>query len=122
MEVIGVSPANSPVMYESMRANRMIEMETSPTLADTCAGGVDLDSITLDLCQRYVDEIVLLTEAEIEASIRLLFEQHRLVVEGSGALCVGVLQQQKDRFRGRKVVAVVCGRNIDLDVFRRIIQ
>ena len=99
----------------------MIEMETQPTLADTCAGGVDLDSITLDLCRRYVDEIVLLTEAEIAASIRLLFEQHRLVVEGSGALGVGGSSQTKERFKGKKVVAVVCGRNIDLEVFKQII-
>jgi threonine dehydratase len=121
VKAFGVSPANSPVMYESTRANRIVEMETQPTLADTCAGGVDLDSITLELCQRYVDEILLLTEAEIEASIRLLFEQHRLVVEGSGALSVGGLLKRKDRFKGKKVVTVVCGRNINLDVFKRII-
>jgi threonine dehydratase len=121
VEAFGVSPENSPVMYESVRANKMVEMETSPTLADTCAGGVDLDSITLDLCRRYADEIMLLTEAEIEASIRLLFEQHRLVVEGSGALSVGGLLKRKEDFKGKKVVAVVCGRNIDLELFKRII-
>ena len=120
--VFGVSPENSPVMYESMRTNQMVEMETFPTLADTCAGGVDLDSITLELCQRYVEEILLLTEKEIEESIRLLFEQHRLVVEGSGALAVGGLVKRREQFKGKKVVAVVCGRNIDLEVFKRIIQ
>jgi len=121
VEAFGVSPENSPVMYESMRANKMVEMETYPTLADTCAGGVDLDSITLDLCRRYVDEIWLLTEKEIETSIRLLFEQHRLVVEGSGALSVGGLLKRKKHFKGMKVVAVVCGRNIPLELFKRII-
>ncbi|MCH2279665.1 MAG: pyridoxal-phosphate dependent enzyme, partial [Vicinamibacterales bacterium] len=121
VEAFGVSPENSPVMYESMRKDEMVKMETYPTLADTCAGGVDLDSITLDLCRRYVDEIVLLTETQIEASVRLLFEQHRLVVEGSGALAVGGLLKRKEQFKGRKVVAVVCGRNIDLEVFKRII-
>jgi len=121
VEAFGVSPENSPVMYESMRANKMVEIETYPTLADTCAGGVDLDSITLDLCQRYVNEIMLLTETEIEASIRLLFEQHRLVVEGSGALSVGGLLKRKEYFKGKKVVAVVCGRNIPLELFKRII-
>ena len=122
VEAFGVSPENSPVMYESMRTNKMVEMETFPTLADTCAGGVDLDSITLELCQRYVEEIVLLTETEIEESIRLLFEQHRLVVEGSGALGVGGLLKRKERFKGKKVVAAVCGRNVDLEVFKRIIR
>jgi len=121
VQAYGVSPANSPVMHDSMKANEMLEMETSPTLADTCAGGVDLDTITLELCQRYVEEIVLLSEKEIEASIRLLFEEHRLVVEGSGALSVGALLKLKDQFKGKKVVVVVCGRNVDLEVFKRII-
>ena len=121
VEAFGVSPANSPVMYESMRTNKMVEMDTQPTLADTCAGGIDLDSITLDLCRRYVDEIVLLTEKEIEASIRLLFEQHRLVTEGSGVLSIGGLLKRKERFKGKKVVAVVCGRNVNLEVFKKII-
>ena len=109
-------------MYASMRANKMLEMETFPTLADTCAGGVDLDTITLEPLRRYVEEIVLLTEAEIEEAIRLLFEQHRLVVEGSGALAVGGLLKLKELFKGKKVVAVVCGRNIDLELFKRIIR
>lgn len=122
VEAFGVSPENSPVMYESVRANKILEMETFPTLADTCAGGVDLDSITLPLCQQYVEEMFLLTETEIEAAIRLLFEQHRLVAEGSGALGVGGLLKYKERFKGKKVVAVVCGRNINLEVFKRIIQ
>ena len=122
VEVVGVSPENSPVMYESVRAKKMIQMETYPTLADTCAGNVDMDTVTLDLCVRYVDEMLLLTEKEIEASIRLLFEQHRLVVEGSGALSVGGLLKRKDQFKGKKVVATVCGRNIDLEVFKRIVS
>jgi threonine dehydratase len=122
IETFGVSPAKSPVMYESMRNKKMITMDTGATLADTCAGSVDLDSITLDLCLRYVNEILLLSEEEIAASIRLLFEQHRLVSEGSGALGVGGLLKYKERFMGKKVVAVVCGRNIDLEVFKTIIS
>ena len=122
VQAFGVSPENSPVMYESMRSNKMVELETFPTLADSCGGGVDLDTITLDLCRRYVKEIVLLTEAEIEDSIRLLFEQHRLVVEGSGALGVGALLKRKEQFKGKKVVAVVYGWNVDLELFKKIIE
>jgi threonine dehydratase len=121
IETYGVSPANSPVMYESVRKNEMITMDIEPTLADTCAGGVDLDTITLDLCRRHVNEIILLSEDEIATSIRTLFEQHRLISEGSGALGVGGMLKYKERFNGKKVVAVVCGRNIDLEVFKKII-
>jgi len=121
IEIIGVSPENSPVMYESVKANKIIEMETFPTLADTCAGGVDPDSITLELLQKYADEITLLTEEEIANAIRILFEHHRLVVEGSGALSVGGLLELKDSFKGKKVVLAICGRNIGPDLFKQII-
>ena len=122
VETYGVSPSNSPVMYESVRQNKMISMDTTPTLADTCAGNVDLDSITLAYCQRYVNEMLLASEDEIEAAVRLLFEQHRLIAEGSGTLGICGLLQRKNLLRGKRVVAVICGRNIDLDVFKRIIS
>ncbi len=121
IKIIGVSPENSPVMYESVKAGKIIEMETSPTLADTCAGGLDLDSVTLEIVQKYVDEITLLTEEEIANAIRILFEQHRLVAEGSAALSVGGFLKLKDSFKGKKVVLTICGRNIDLDMFKQII-
>jgi threonine dehydratase len=122
IQVFGVSPENSPVMYESIRAGRIVERESYPTLADTCAGGLDQDTITLELCQRYVDDTLLLSEEEIEAAIRLLFEQHRLVAEGSAALSVGGLLKRKEQLKGKKVVASVCGRNIGLERFKKIIQ
>ena len=121
VEIYGVSPENSPVMYESLKANRIIDMEIAPTLADTCAGGVDHDAITLELCQRTIDEMFLLSEQEIVDAIRLIFEQHRLVAEGSAAMTVGALLKHGDRFKGKKVVLVLCGRNIDIDRFKSII-
>ena len=108
-------------MYESVKANKMLEMETFTTLADTCAGGVDLDSITLELLQKYTDEITLLTEEKIANAIRILFEHHHLIVEGSGTLSVGGFLKMKDSFKGKKVVLTVCGRNIDPDLFKQII-
>jgi len=122
VQTFGVSPSNSPVMFESVRQDKMITMDTKPTLADTCGGGVDLDTITLDYCRRYSDGIVLLSEDEIAAAVRLLFEQHRLVAEGSGVLGIGGILKNKEKLKGKKVVAVVCGRNIDLEVFKRIIM
>jgi len=121
IETFGVSPENSPVMYESVRQDKIVTMDIAPTLADTCAGCVDLDTITLAFCQRYVDDMLLLSEDEIAASVRLLFEQHRLIAEGSGVLSIGGLLKCKDQLKGKKVVAVICGRNIDLEVFKKII-
>ena len=61
------------------------------------------------------------TEDQIANAIRVLFEHHRLVVEGSGALSVGGFLKMKDSFKGKKVVLTVCGRNIDLELFKQIV-
>jgi len=122
IDIYGVSPENSPVMYESIKANQVVDMEIYPTLADTCAGGVDHDAITLQLCREVIDEMFLLSEAEIESAIRLIFEQHLLVTEGSAAMSVGALLKHPEHFKGKKVVLVLCGRNIDLERFKSIIR
>ena len=121
IHTIAVSPEKSPVMYESLEQGKMVEMKTFTTLADTCAGGIDLDTITFELCQMHVDDFVLVSEEEIEDAIRVLFEQHRLVAEGSAALSVAYLLKHPERFKGRTVVPVVCGKNIGTDLFKSII-
>lgn len=122
INVIGVSPENSPIMYESIRQGEMIEMGSTQTLADTCAGGVDLDTITFGLCQKYVDEMALVSEEEIKKGIRILFEQHRLVSEGSAALSVAYFLKNKEKLEGKNVVLVVCGKNIGIELFKSIIN
>ena len=122
IEIIGVSPKNSPVMYQSIKEGKMVELTSYPTLADTCAGGVDADTITFDIIKDNVDDMMVLDEDEIAASIKYLFENHRVVSEGSGALGVGALIRNKGRFKGKKVVLVVCGRNIGLETFKKIIS
>ncbi|MDK1039588.1 MAG: hypothetical protein QGD91_11870 [Actinomycetota bacterium] len=80
---------------------------------------LDIPQLVLEASKRCKDH---LSPTPLEDSIRLLFEQHRLVVEGSGALAVGGLLKRREQFKGKKVVAVVCGRNVDLAVFKRIIR
>ena len=118
---MAVSPANSCVLYESVRQGRMLELASEPTLAETCAGGVDLDTITFELCRRHVDVMATATEEEIADGIRLLFEHHRLVAEGSAALSIAWVVRHADRLRGRTVVPVVCGRNIVIEQFKEIV-
>ena len=121
LELVGVSPAASPVMHDSMAAGRVMNPPIHATLADTCAGGIDQDTMTLPLCARLIDRFELLSEAQIEQGIRYLFEHHRLVAEGSAAMGVALLLAEPERFRDRCTALVVCGRNIDLGTFRRII-
>lgn len=117
----GVVSQNSPVMKRCIEAGELFEMETSPTLADTCAGCIDLDSITFDICKRYVDEFISISEEEIADAMRVIFYEHRLVAEGSAALTVAAILKRKDELKGKKVVAVICGKNVDVELFKRII-
>ena len=122
IQITGVSPKNSPIMAESIKANKIIEMESLPTLADTCAGALDEDSITFDVCKKYVDEFDVLEEDEIADGIRLLNEHHNLVVEGSAALATAYLVKNKESFKAKTVVLVICGKNIGAELFKSVIR
>ncbi len=119
---IYVSPYNDPIVVGgSMRTNKMVEMETFTTLAGHLRrrrrSGQHHSGAVSAVCGG--DRLALRKRDRSIHSI--LFEQHRLVAEGSGALGVGGLLKRKERLKGKKVVAVICGRNIDLEVFKRII-
>lgn len=120
-QVIGCQPKNSAVMYESIKAGRILEIESFPTLSDGTAGGMEPDSITFEMCQAWVDDYVVVDEEEIRAGLRLLLEKHYFMVEGAAALSVASLLQQRDRFKGKKVVLILCGRKMGLDTLREII-
>lgn len=113
MEVIGVQPAHSAVMAHSVKAGRILEMVSLPTLSDATAGGVEQGSITFDFCRQLVDDYVVVDEAELRQAMLWLYDQHSIAVEGAGALAVAALLQQKARFRGKTVVLLLCGANID---------
>ena len=121
VEVIGCLPQNSPVMYESIRAGHVVEMPSLPTLSDGTAGGIEADAITFALCQRYVDGWVLVDEAAIGQGMKHLFEQHRLVVEGSAGVTVASFLRIKDRLAGKTVALILCGGNVDIDQFKKLV-
>ncbi len=121
VEVIGCLPAHSPVMYASIRAGRIVEMPAKPTLSDGTAGGIEAGALTFDLCRRYVDDWVLVEEAQIRQAMRRIFEEHRLVIEGSAGVPVAAFLQIKDRLAGKKVALILCGGNVDVEVFKRLV-
>jgi threonine dehydratase len=75
-------------------------------------GGVESDSITLDIIQEHLDRIVLVSEKSILEAIRVLYEKEKLVIEGAGAASTAVLLEHKSELIGKRVVAVVSGGNI----------
>jgi threonine dehydratase len=120
-DLVACSPANSAVMHHSLEAGRILDLESLPTLSDGTAGAVEHGAITFDLCRRLVTRSVLVGEEEIRAAMRLVMERHHTLIEGAAAVAVAGYLKEKDRFRGRRVVIVLCGANISLDRLREAI-
>lgn len=115
VRTVGVSMARGPVMVESVKAGRVVQLPEEPTLADSLMGGIGLDNRhTFDLIRKTVDEYVLLDEDEIAAAMRYALLEEHLVVEGGGAVGIGALLHNKASNLGEHVVVVVSGGNVDM--------
>ncbi len=111
--VTGVEAEASHPFTASLAAGRIVEVAVGPTLADGLAGNMDPETVTFDLVRRLVDRIVLASEDEIAGGIRGLLAHERLIAEGAAAVGVGALVGGRFDARGRRVVIVVSGANID---------
>ncbi|MEL7530392.1 MAG: threonine/serine dehydratase [Bacteroidota bacterium] len=119
VQQIGCQPENSAVMYESIKAGKVVDIPSMPTISDGTAGGMEHDSITFGLCQRFVDDYIMVSEEEIRAAMLFLLEKHYYLVEGAAGLSIASLRKQAADFRGKKVVLVLCGRKIGLDKLQK---
>ena len=111
-KIIGCLPANSPVMSESIKAGKIIEMETLPTLSDATAGGIEPGAITFELCQKYVDDYILVSESEIQNAMTTLIKTENLKVEGAAGVALASLFKAAKKFEGKNTVVILSGGNI----------
>ena len=121
VKVYGVQAQGAPSMAESVREGEIKELRAVKTIADGIAvkkPGVN----TFELCSKYVDEIVTVTEDEISAAILALMEQHKLVTEGAGAVAVAAAMFGKVDVKGKKTVCLLSGGNIDVTILSRVIH
>lgn len=121
LRVVACSPHNSRVMHASLEADRILEMESLPTLSDGTAGGVEAGALTFDLCRQIVDESHLVSEAEICEALRLVIGTHHVLIEGAAAVAVAGYLANRKRFAGKSIAIVLCGANIDSSVLKRIL-
>jgi threonine dehydratase len=113
IRVIGVSMDRAPVMYHSLQAGRPVVMEELDTLADALAGNIGVENrYTFRMVQHYVDDAVLVSEAEIAEGMAFALAQHRLVVEGGGAVGIAALISGRVPGLGREVVVIASGSNV----------
>ncbi len=111
--IVGCWPENSPVMHECLKAGRVIDCPEQPTISDSTAGGLEPDSITFEMCRDLIDNHVLVSEQEIKKAMRLLIEKEHWIVEGAAGVALAALLKEKRQFAGKRVVVLLCGRNID---------
>lgn len=120
IKVYGVQAAGAPSMYESLKNGKIERLDSVSTIADGIAVKEPGD-LTYRACQEYVDEIVTVTEDEIAAAILTLIEKQKIVSEGAGAVSVAAALFNKLPIRGKKVVCIVSGGNIDVTILNRVI-
>jgi threonine dehydratase len=122
IEVIGCQPLNSCVMYESINAGRILELESLPTISDGTAGGIEEGAITFDLCRRFVDDFIILEEEEILEALRFLRDHEGLTVEGASALSTAAVLKAPERFADRPVALIISGGRVDEEALERLLE
>jgi threonine dehydratase len=121
LSVIACQPAASAVMTESVKAGKIVDMPSDPTLSDGTAGGIETDAITFDICREITDEFVLVSEEQIAAAMRGFMDSHHMLAEGAAGVAIAGLLQSGDKYKGKNVVVIICGGNISRETLKKVI-
>lgn len=120
-KVYGVQATGAGSMYHSIEQNKRTELEHVSTFADGTAVKMPGEH-TFEFCQKYVDKIVTVSDDEIATAVLTLIEGQKLIAEGAGALSVAAAMFKKLPIENQKVVCVVSGGNIDVNILSRVIN
>ena len=120
VKVYGVQAENAPGMARSRQTGELTTLESVATFADGIAVKRP-GELTFDLVQKYVDDIVTVSEDQIAAAILALIEKKKLIAEGAGAVPVAAAMFDKLPLEGKNAVCVVSGGNIDVNILSRVI-
>ncbi|MDB4970490.1 MAG: L-threonine ammonia-lyase [Myxococcales bacterium] len=112
IRVVGVEPTGATAMKDSMAAGKLVALASVDTIAGTLAPRA-VGPHTLALASKYVDEVVLVSDAELKAAMRTLWSELRVLVEPAGAAAVAAVATRKVDTREKRVAVLVCGANLD---------
>lgn len=121
VKVYGVQVAGAPSMYNSVKDGEIECLSSVSTIADGIAVKKPGEN-TYALVKEYVDEIALVTDDEVASAILALVEKQKMIAEGAGATAVAAVMAGKFNLKGKRVVAVVSGGNIDVTSLSRVID
>jgi threonine dehydratase len=119
-EVVGVVSAHAPAYAISFEQRRPVEHAVTTQIADGMACRTP-EPGALDVLWQHLARVVQVTDAQVEQAMRLMFTATHNVAEGAGAAGLAAALQERDRLRGRKVAVILCGGNVDHDVFARVL-
>ena len=118
--VIGVEPAGSPSMSESLREGRVVTLEEMHTFVDGAAVRT-VGQLTFDLCQRHVDRVLVVPEGRVCTTMIELYQNEGIIAEPAGALSISALEDAGD-LTGKTVVCVLSGGNNDILRYPEIME
>ena len=123
VKIIAVSMKRGPSMYESLKLGKPVSVEELETLADCLGGSIGIDNkYTFKIAQETIDDFVLVDEDKIAEGIKLNFVEHKLVTEGAAATAVMVVKDNMTQHLGKNIICLICGGNIDSELFTKIIR
>ena len=121
IKVYGVQAVGAPSMVNSVHDGKIEKLSSVSTIADGIAVK-EPGEHTFEYCSKYVDDIVTVTDVEISTAILTLIEQHTLIAEGAGAVSVAAVMFDKVPVKGKNVICLVSGGNIDVTILSRVIK
>jgi len=113
VKVVGVEPETANDSYLSLQNNKITSIEDAPTIADGLRTSQPGD-LTFPILQKYLDELVLVTEDEIRQALTIVLERMKQMIEPSSAVTIAAAMNGKLGVRRKKVVAIISGGNIDV--------
>jgi threonine dehydratase len=119
--IVSVQPEASAVMTESVRAGKILELPSRPTLSDGTAGGIEQDAVTFGICRDVISDYVTVSEEQIVAAMRGFMDAHHMLIEGAAGVALAGLLVHHEAYAGKNLVVLVCGANISRDTLRQII-
>lgn len=121
VKVYGVQAAGAPSMYNSVKDGEIECLSSVSTIADGISVKKPGEN-TFRYVSEYVDEVALVTDDEVSSAILALIEKQKMIAEGAGATAVAAVMFDKFNLKGKRVVAVVSGGNIDVTSLSRVID
>jgi threonine dehydratase len=119
-EIVGVVSAHAPAYYESFRRRQAVISPARTRLADGMAVPAP-DAAAVELMCAHVSRVVMVTDDEVAAAMRALFDDTHNIAEGAGAAAVAAILKEPDRLRGKRVAAVITGGNVDRAMFAEVL-